>query len=401
MGLFDKIFPKKVQDNDLRRLREETYFKGLTLYEPRFTSWGGAVYESELVRASIDAVARRFAKANVKFEGAAKPETQNALKHRPNAFQTWSQMLYRTATILLAQNSCIIVPVKTNSGETRGLYPLLPQKCTIRSYKDVPYLRFEFAHGQYAAIELSECGILTWHQYRSDFFGEKNEEALRPTMELMHIQNQAIETSVKNSASYRFLATLSNFATDEDLAKERKRFTEYNLQEGNGVLLFPNTYKDIRQVTQTPYVVSADEQKLIEDNIYRYFGVNAKILENAADEEMENAFYSGMLSWLIIQTSEVLTNMLFTPKEQSFGSYVELNANRIESMSLKSKIEFVKAMIDRGIMLIDDVRMLFDMDPMPDGNGQKTPIRGEYFFIEDGKPNQNTVEVEEDAISAE
>lgn len=406
MSLFDKIFPKKEQQNlDNRRWYEETYFKGLSLYEPKFTSWGGAVYESELVRASIDAIARRFAKANVKISGAAKPDMQNALKHKPNSYQTWSQMLYRMCTILMAQNSCIIVPVKDSRGDIKGLYPLLPDRCTIRSYKDVPYLRFEFATGQNAAIELSECGIITRNQYRNDFFGEKNADALRPTMELMHIQNQAIETSVKNSASYRFLAQLSNFATDEDLAKERKRFTEYNLREGNGgVLLFPNTYKDIRQITATPYVVSAEEQKLIEQNIYRYFGVNEKILENAADDDMENAFYAGMLEWMVIQTSEVLTNMLFTQKEQSYGSYVELNANRLENMSLKNKIELVKAMIDRGVLMIDDVRALFDMDPMADGAGQKTPIRGEYYFLEEGKPGSQTTEPteeENDAVSAE
>lgn len=394
MSLFDKIFPKREQND--RRYYEETYFKGLSLYEPKFTSWGGAIYESELVRASIDAIARRFAKSNVKLEGSAKPNMQTALKHKPNSFQTWSQFLYRTCTILMVQNSAIIVPIK-EKGEVKGIYTLLPDKCTVRSYKDVPYLRFEFAQGRHAAIELSECGIITRNQYRNDFFGEKNIDALRPTMELMHIQNQAIETSVKNSASYRFLAQLSNFATDEDLAKERQRFTEYNLREGNGgVLLFPNTYKDIRQITATPYVVSAEEQRLIEQNIYRYFGVNEKILENSADDDMENAFYAGMLEWLVIQTSEVLTNMLFTPIEQSFGSYVELNANRIENMSLKNKIELVKALIDRGVFLIDDVRALFDMDPMPNGQGQKTPIRGEYFFIEEGKPNSNN-EVTEDA----
>ena len=400
MSLFDKIFPKKEQAQD-RRIYEETYFKGLSLYEPRFTSWGGAVYESELVRASIDAVARRFAKANVKFSGPAKPEMQNALRHRPNGFNTWSQMLYRVATILMAQNTCIIAPILDNKGEVKGLYPLLPEKCTVRSYKDVPYLRFEFQHGQYAAIEMSRCGILTRNQYRNDFFGEKNVDALRPTMELIHIQNQAIETSVKNAASYRFLAQLSNFATDEDLAKERERFSEHNLRQGSGgVLLFPNTYKDIRQITATPYVVSAEEQKLIEQNIYRYFGVNEKILENSADDDMENAFYAGMLEWMVVQTSEVLTNMLFSANEQSRGSYVELNANRLENMSLKNKIELVKAMIDRGIFLIDDVRALFDMDPMPDGNGQKTPIRGEYYFLEDGKPGQNTeTEDTTDAVS--
>ena len=400
MSLLDKIFPKKEKE---RILYENTYFKGLSLYEPRFSTWGGAVYESELVRASIDAIARRYAKMNVRMHGSAKPTMQTALRHRPNSYQTWSQMLYRTATILFAQNTCVIVPVKDKYGDVKAIYPLLPEKCTIKEYNGVQYLRFEFTHGQNAALPLDECGILTRYQYRSDFFGEKNEPALRPTMELVHIQNQAIETSVKNAASYRFIAQLSNFATDADLQKESSRWTEQNLRQGSGgVLLFPNTYKDIKQINNTPYIVSADEQNLIEENVYRYFGVNKKILENSADEDMENAFYAGILEWLAIQTSEVLTNMLFTGIEQSYGSKVELNANHMEHMSMKSKLEFVKAMMDRGVLMIDDVRELFDLEPKDDGAGQKSPIRGEYYFLEDGKPGSETItEVEEDAVSAE
>ena len=400
MSLLDKIFPKKEKE---RILYENTYFKGLSLYEPRFTTWGGAVYESDLVRASIDAVARRYAKMNVTMHGSAKPTMQTALRHRPNQYQTWSQMLYRTATILFTQNTCVIVPVKDRYGDVKAIYPLLPEKCTIKEYNGTQYLRFEFTHGQNAALPLDECGILTRFQYRSDFFGEKNEAALRPTMELVHIQNQAIETSVKNAASYRFIAQLSNFATDSDLQKEADRWTEQNLRQGSGgVLLFPNTYKDIRQINNTPYVVSADEQNLIEENVYRYFGVNKKILENSADEDMENAFYTGILEWLSIQTSEVLTNMLFTNIEQSNGAKVELNANRMEHMSMKSKLEFVKAMMDRGVLMIDDVRALFDLEAMDEGNGQKTPIRGEYYFLEEGKPGtQTTTEEEENAVPAE
>ena len=94
--------------------------------------------------------------------------------------------------------------------------------------------------------------------------------------------------------------------------------------------------------------------------------------------------------------------MLFTDIEQSYGSYIELNANRMEHMSMKSKLEFVKAMMDRGVLMIDDVRALFDLEAMDDGNGQKSPIRGEYFFLEEGKPGTQTItEEDENAVSAE
>ena len=48
-------------------------------YEPHFTTFGGNIYESELVRASIDAIARNISKLAVRTEGAAKPALQNKL----------------------------------------------------------------------------------------------------------------------------------------------------------------------------------------------------------------------------------------------------------------------------------------------------------------------------------
>ena len=48
-------------------------------------------------------------------------------------------------------------------------------------------------------------------------------------MQLIHTQNQGIINGVKNSASIRFLAKIANMLAPEDIAKERKRFTEDNL----------------------------------------------------------------------------------------------------------------------------------------------------------------------------
>ena len=223
-------------------------------------------------------------------------------------------------------------------------------------------------------------------------------------MELIHLQDQAIKEGVKNSAYIRFMATLGNFANDEDLAKERARFNARNLRASDsGVLLFPNTYKDIRQIESKPFVVDSDQQKLIQENVFNYFGVNEKILQNAADTDAEDAFYAGCLEPLAVQVSERITKMLFTNTEQSNGNMFAVTSNRLENMSTKNKIEFTKAMIDRGIVSIDEVRALFGYDDMPNEQGKKTPIRGEYYFVEDGKPGQQTeiAEEEENAALAE
>ena len=139
-------------------------------YTPHFSSFGGSVYESELIRAVINTRATHISKLKVEVQGAAKPALQNKLKHGPNQFQTWSQFMYRLSTILDVHNTAFICPVFDEYGEVSGIYTPLPSKCEIAQYNGVPFLRYEFNGGDRAAIELESCGIMTKFQYKNDFF---------------------------------------------------------------------------------------------------------------------------------------------------------------------------------------------------------------------------------------
>ena len=277
----------------------------------------------------------------------------------------------------LAATSCQRRAVRA-SATTRPL----PTRCEIVTFGNVPYLRYEFSHGEKAAIELEYCGILTKHQYRNDFLGENN-HALVPTMDLIHIQNQGIKEGVKSAATYRFMAQLDNFTTESDLAKERRRFTEKNFSaeaEGGGMLLFPTNYKNIKQVDVKPWVVDAEQMKVIKANVFDYFGVNEDILENKAFGDAWSAFYEGEIEPFAIQFSEVMTKMLFTLREQAAGNEVIATTNRLQYLSNADKLNVSSQMLDRGIMSINDVREIWNLPPVDGGDARI--IRGEYYNAE-------------------
>lgn len=375
MGFFEKIFGKAPKAPD----RVNGYFKMLDGYTPVFHSWQGSIYESELVRASINAVATHVSKLKVEIHGSAKRALQTKLRKGPNEWQTWGQWLYRTATILMVHNTAFIVPVFDRFGEPSGVYTVLPDRCEVIDYKGTPYLRYEFKSGETAAIELEYCGILNRFQYRSDLFGENN-RAMIPTMDLIKIQNKGIEESVKNAASYRFSARLTNFTNGEDLAKERKRFTKENFSsesEGGGMLLFPNTYTDIKQLDSKPFVVDAAQMKQIKDNVFYYFGVNEDVLENKAIGDSWNAFYEGAVEPFAIQLSDVLTKMIFTFREQGEGNLVMATSNRLQYMSNADKLNVSAQLLDRGMMTLNEAREIWNLPPLP--NGDVRIIRGEYY----------------------
>lgn len=381
MGLFEKIFgnrPKPKGDY-------EGFFKMLNGYTPHFTSWAGGIYESELVRAAINARSTHISKLNVETRGAARPALQRKLAHGPNEFQTWSQFLYRLNTILDVHNTAFITPVWDEYGEISGVYTPLSSRCEIVQFEGVPYLRYDFGWGEHAAVELSYCGLMVKHQYRDDFFGETN-RALLPTMDLIHIQNQGIQEGVKSAATYRFMAQLSNFSKAEDLKKERQRFTEENFSrdaKGGGLLLFPNTYQNIKQVDVKPWVVDADQMKIIKENVYQYFGVNDDVLENKAYGDAWAAFYEGAVEPFAVQFSEVMTKMLFTFREQSQGSFVMATANRLQYMSNADKLAVAEKMADRGLMTRNEIREIFNLAPLPEEIGNQLPVRGEYYNVGD------------------
>lgn len=382
MGFLDRFV--KPNRNNEEYLNAEKILKVVTGYRPRFSNWNGCIYESELVRSAIDARARHISKLKVEFVGPAQPKLTNRLKKQPNALQTWSQFLYRASTILDCTNTLFIVPVLGQYNDVVGYIPINPTMCElVKSDKDEIWLRYQFSNGQRGAIEWARVCTLTKHQLNNDFFGDNN-NALNETMQLVHIQNQAIEEAAKNAATFRFMAKLTNFSKSEDLKKEQQRFAEQHLQadDGNGgMLLFPNTYDNIQQIESKPFTVDAEQMKLITTNVSNYFGVNEDILQNKAFGDAWGAFYEGAIEPFAIQFSEGLTKVMYSDREQSEGNFVIATSNRLQYMSNKDKLEVSAQMLDRGIFSLNEVRDIWNLPHVDDGD--KRIIRGEYYDIKD------------------
>lgn len=380
MGLLDRILGK--DSKTVQVIKAGETFKMVSAYEPVFRDWRGEIYESLLVRSAIDARARHASKLKIEILGTAKPDLMSKLKKRPNKWHTWSQELYRISTILDCCNNCIIVPVYDDGLDKVGIFAVLPSQCRIINYKDTLWLKYEYMNGrQTAACKLDECAILTNHQFKNDFFGSNN-EVLDDTLDLLSIQRQGIKEAVKSTAGYKFMAKLANFSKQSDLEKERENFTESAFgaeAKKTGVLLFPNTYSDIKQIDIKPYTPDKDQVELINQNVYQYFGVNEDVMQNKVTGDQWAAFFEGAIEPFAIQFSETMTFALFSEREIALGAEIMATANRVAYMSFKDKLDYVKTMGDRGFLMIDEAREVFNLTPLPDGQGQKVMARGEYY----------------------
>lgn len=379
MGLFDKIFGRAPKQRDIAG-----DYKVLTGYAPVFFNGPAQIYESQLIRAAINARATHISKLRVTFEGHGSQYLAERLR-RPNEMQTWSQLLYRIATIWDVDNNVFIIPVFDRMNRIREIYPVLPSRSKLIEIKgrEEPWLAFEFANGRYAQLPIWKVGVMTKFQYKRDYFGESN-RALDPTMKLINMNEQATIEGMKSAATFRFMASYSNVAFGEDLAEEQRRFNESSMdaRRGGGLLLFPATYNNPKQIESKPFVMDADSQKQIADSVYNYYGVNEDVLQGKASGDKWAAFYESAIEPFAIQFSEVMTDLFRLCGELSGeDAAVYATANRLQFLSNAEKLNVSSQLLDRGILTINDVRDIWNLAPVEDGD--RRIIRGEYYDTEE------------------
>ena len=381
MGMLEMIFGKREQP---AKLKNAQIFRMLEGYTPAWTTWRGSVYESELIRASLDAWGRHTAKLKPNIKGAALPELQSKLKVRPNRFQEWSKFLYQFATVLGARNTAFLVKTRAEDGTPTGIINIVPDSWELLEYEGEPWIRFILPNNKRRAERLAEVGISTRFQYKNELFGENN-EAMRPVLDLISMQRQGITEGIKNGNSYRFYAKSDNWASDEDIGEEMERYNKFtfgNKKAAGGVLLFPNTYDDIHEMKASGFTIDKDQQAHIEKNVYDYFGVNENIIQNKAIGDEWLAFYEGLIEWIAIQLSETVSGMLYTDRERmGYGNEIFFTSNRLQYMSNKDKLEAIKTNADRGLMTRNELREIENLAPLPEPYGSQIPARGEYYDI--------------------
>ena len=375
MGAFDKLFGKiKVKK------QMGSWFKMLDGYSPIFTTYDGGVYEMELTRACIHTFARHCSKLQPTVEGPDPYGLKAVLEWKPNFFHTCPQFLYKAATIYKTQNTCFILPVLDQFDRLVGFYPAAPDMAELRERDGEPFLVYTFPNGDKAAVELSRVGIVSQYLYRSDITGEDN-SALTPTMKLLDIQNQGIEEGIKNGASFRFMAQMSNFSKADDRKNLRKEIVEGLGRDSGGFALFPGPSQitNVQQIQSHAQLVDSEQLKLIQNRVFTYFGSNEKILLNQATGDDWAAYYEGEVEVFALQLSTAMTCMTYSANQRSRKNGIFWSANRLQYMTNADKLQVSSQLFDRGILSTNDVMDIWHLPHVEDGD--KRYIRKEYTEV--------------------
>ena len=343
---------------------------------PYTTGWNGSMYQQVLVRSVIERFAVACSKLKPEIKGSARPRVRRAIETSPNQFQTWPQFLYRCATLYMNNTTVCVVPEYREGTQVQvGFYPVPLSFAEVVEYSGEYWLRWNSPDGDMRAVELKKVAIVTRFQYMSDWFGDGN--ILANTLTMLKAQEDAQKQAVNDTAQIRYIGQLQGQVREEDMRKKRQRFYDDNLSDDNdtSLMLYDNTFVSIEQIKAQNWTIPTEEMERIENNVFDYFGINRRILQNNYDENAWDAFYEGCIEPFALSLGEALSQATFTMRERP-ANRISFSSNRLEYAAASSKRNINKDMCDRGIMTLNEAREILQLPPTEDGD--IFILRGEY-----------------------
>ena len=217
-NMFNVVFGKKAPPENV------TQYRFLNDFAPFFSTFNGNIYDSDIVRTCIDAIAKNAAKLKPKHIRRANGQItevadnlQWLLQVRPNQYMSAYDFLYKVVSQLYTNNNSLIYIQTDPLGNVTGLYPLSFSSIEFVEYEGDIYCRFYFLSGFRMTVPYTELIHLRRHYNSDDIFGESNQIPFKPTLSLIQTVNQGIVNAIKSSARLRGFLKFTQTLRPEDL----------------------------------------------------------------------------------------------------------------------------------------------------------------------------------------
>lgn len=352
-----------------KQLQTQTYttFKELGTYKSYFGSFGNDIYQSDDVRACVRALSEHTSKANPR---CTVKEIQRVLALNPNKYMNGKDMLAKLRNILEIKNTAFLFIERDNRNKVIGFYPVPYQTFEAVEYKDRLFVKFYFNGDakRNLVFPWEDLAVLRKDYIFSDIAGDNNKPLL-PTLDVVNTMDEGLSNAVKSTANLRgILKSTKAMLSPEDLKKQKDNFVKdyMNLENEGGIASLDAT-QEFKEINLKPTTATAEEADAYRERIYRYFGVNKKIIQSIYSESEYDAFYESRIEPFLVALSLELTRKIFTDREIAFGNEVWYESNRLQYASAKTKISMV-ALVDRGLMTPNEYRELFNMPPYEGGD---------------------------------
>lgn len=372
-SLLNMIFGNKKQTNTVTK----TEMQLLSGYDAKFTTISSNIYDSKVSRQCIDRIATHCAKLIPKhIQGSIgnniKGEINFLLQNEPNPIMNTYDFIYRTISMLYTDSNAFVYIAKDKQGFITGFYPVLALNYSLlQDQSNKMYLQFNFINGKTYTLPYLELIHLRLFYNKNDIFGTNN-KVLFTDLESAHTASEGIKNAIKTSNNLKGIIKYDAVLKEKDIKASKDAFVRdfLNLENESGIAALDGK-GDFKEINLKPITLDKEQLERVNYNIFDYFGISEKIVNNSYNSAEWNAFFEGVIEPRAIQMSGAFTNKIFSYQARKDGHKIIFTANRLQYASLDSKINLIKVAGAYGLLTKDDGREILDMAPLGGEEGKK------------------------------
>lgn len=376
-SLFNIVFGKK-EDKQLTDNITQTQFQLLSGWNSQFSTLPEGTYNSKVARQVIDRIATHCAKLVPKhiqgnITNNIKGDINFLLSNQPNPLMNTFDFIYRIISLLYTDCNAFVYIAKDNTGFITGFYPVLATTYELLQGADgTMYLQFDFVNGKTYTIPYLELIHLRLFYNRNDIFGMSN-RVLQTDLNTANTVTEGIDKAIKTTSNLKGILQYENsMLKEKDLKTNKENFVKdfLNMDNEGGIAALDAKAK-FEPVNLKPITLDNEQLKRVNYNIFDYFGISEKIVNNSFAEEEWNAFYEGIIEARAMQMSYAFTNKIFKKQSIKEGHKIVFTANRLQYASLNTKTNLLKVVAPWAMVKVDEGREILDLPPMGGEEGNK------------------------------
>lgn len=356
--------------------------------------YSGKIYQSDIVTACLAPYKKAVGKLSPLHVRKSKDNTEifpepymRFLLEEPNTLLTMQKTLEKIVSPLLLSGNAFILIVRDINGYPLELFPIPAVSAEAIYQNGELYLKFIYQNGKTYTHKYDDIIHLRMNMTENDLFGEPVMSALSKLVNLVETIDKGMEKAIKNSNVIKWLIRFNSSMRPDDMERQIKLFDDTYMDIDKGHSAVAHDIKsDVQQVNFQNYVPNFPITESIRQRIYSLLGVNEKIVQGTFNEDEWNSFYENSIEPIALDLQNEFTRKLFTRKERAFGNKIIFAANTLSCASLSTKLQFV-SMVDRGAMVPNEWRDLFNYAPIE--NGDKPIRRLDTALVEGGDEDES------------
>lgn len=377
-----------IDKNTLRMLTEANGMGSLT--------WSGisALKNSDIFTA-IDIISKDIASTSIKFNDCdnyldADKKILKLLNKRPNPYlDAWHFKYIIVANMLLNGNSYIEI-VRNEKGEPIELYHMQNSATSIQQVDDK--IKYHYIDEIDGHIQLDVEDVLHFRMFSLDGFnGYSPLFSLANEIGISMGSKQFLNDFFRNGGTATAVVKYQDGRySDEELGLIKQNFENSQLKNNSGLVMLDDTMDFKRLEVPTEVLNFLNSYKFSTQQVAKVFGLPTSKLAienvNTSIKDSGIEYYRNTLYPIFSMMNAEIEEKLFI--QSPYEVTLDYDVSRLIDSDPEIKLERVTQLFQKKIMLLNEARAEFNLDPVPGGDKPLADLNS--IYLEDLAAYQNS-----------